>query len=254
MIDQLHILQTEVLVNGRRPREGAIELIRFFHEQDIPYLILSEQSGRNRSQLADFFENCGFPRIFDHRFYTSAMAAVDWLMAYEPERRTVDYLGGNAIRSAIEISGLNLSRNEAQALFLGMDRNLTYDDYADALQPLLNGALLLSTDSRRRMRLEGREIIGNGSLTKMFEYAAGTKAADFGHGSILMLRMALRYLKLYPEDVLMVGNSFEKDIQPAVELGMPSVYVTQGRSIVNLDISEDCHPDFIVEDLHGLTR
>lgn len=254
MIDQLHILQTEVLVNGRRPREGAIELIRFFHDNDIPYLILSEQSGRNRSQLADFFENVGFDRIYDHRFYTSAMAAVDWLMTYEPERRRVDYLGGNAIRSAIEVSGLTVSHGSAEAVFLGMDRNLTYQDYSETLQPLLSGALLLSTDSRRRMRFEGMETIGNGALTKMFEYAAGIRAGDFGHGSLSCLRMALRYLKLEPEDVLMVGNSFEKDILPAIELGMPTVYVTQGRSIVNLDITAEKHPDFIVEDLSGLTR
>ena len=104
MIDQLHILQTEVLLNGRRPRPGAIELIRFFREQNIPYLILSEQSGRSRSMLADLFESAGFERIYDHRFYTTAMAAVDWLMAYEPDIRKVDFIGGNAIRSAIEVS------------------------------------------------------------------------------------------------------------------------------------------------------
>ena len=146
MIDQLHILQTDVLLDGRRPREGAIELIRFFHEENIPYLILSELSGRNRAQLADLFESCGFPRIYDHRFYTSAMAAVDWLMAYEPERRTVEYLGGSAIRSAIEVSGLRLSHLDAGALFLGLDRNLTYDDYSEALQTLLRG----TADTSRR--------------------------------------------------------------------------------------------------------
>lgn len=254
MIDQLHIIQTDVLLDGRRPREGAIELIRFFHEENIPYLILSELSGRNRAQLADLFENCGFPRIYDHRFYTSAMAAVDWLMAYEPERRTVEYLGGSAIRSAIEVSGLRLSHLDAGALFLGLDRNLTYDDYSEALQTLLGGAILLSTDSRRTIRLEGREVIGNGSIAKMFEYAAGIRAAEFGHGAVNGLRMALRYLRLEPEDVLMVGNDFEKDIRPAVELHMPSVYVTEGGSLDNLDISEECHPDFIVGDLLGLTR
>ena len=254
MIDQLHILQTEVLLNGRRPREGAIELIRFFHEMDIPYLILSEQSGRNRRQLADFFERCGFDRIYEHRFYTSSMAAVDWLMAYEPQIREVDYLGGSAVRSAIEVSGLEVSHLNAKAFLLGMDRNLTYQDYSDALQPLLSGALLLSLDSRKRIRTEGSEMIGNGAITKMLEYASGTKAGDFGHGSVQTLRMALRYLKLEPEDVLMVGNDFEKDIVPALELGMPTVYVTQGRSIVNLDITEERHPDFIVEDLAGLTR
>jgi 4-nitrophenyl phosphatase len=254
MIDQLHILQTEVLLNGRRPRPGAIELIRFFREQNIPYLILSEQSGRSRSMLADLFESAGFERIYDHRFYTTAMAAVDWMMAYEPDILKVDFIGGNAIRSAIEVSGLTVSHKEAQAFLLGLDRNMTYQDYSEALQTLLAGAVLLSTDSRRKVRFDGMEQVGNGAVVKMFEYATGRKAADFGHGSLLTLRMALRYLKLYPEDVLMVGNDYQKDILPAIELGMPSVYVTEGRSIENLDMSEDRHPDFIVEDLAGLTR
>ena len=35
---------------------------------------------------------------------------------------------------------------------------------------------------------------------------------------------------------------------------MTTVYVTEGRSIVNEGMNEKIHPDYIVEDLSGLTR
>ena len=52
----------------------------------------------------------------------------------------------------------------------------------------------------------------------------------------------------------MVGTHFTKDILPAIALGMTTVYVTQGNSIADLGMNDETHPDYIVEDLAGLTK
>jgi ribonucleotide monophosphatase NagD (HAD superfamily) len=88
----------------------------------------------------------------------------------------------------------------------------------------------------------------------MLEYASGMKAIDFGRGSIGLYNMALRYMQVGPGDVVAVGTQFPKDIETARKIGIETVYLTNGSSIMELGMDEENHPDYIVEDLYGLTR
>ncbi len=254
MFRKNYILQMDSLILNGRPAPGAPQLLDAMWVHGIPYLILSEQSGRTREQIADMLNAGGFQNIRPSSIYTSVMAAIDWIMMNEPERKKAAYIGGGGIRQTLEQVGFTVRHSAPDVLFVGMNRNMTYKDYSDALQALLHGARLISTDSRKTQVFEGQQMIGNEAVVKMLEYASGVPAVHFGRGTEMLIRMALRYMQVTKDDVIITGHDFEKDIIPGIEMGIETILITNGESIMEMGITEDLHPTYIVEDLYGLAR
>ncbi|MDO5109409.1 MAG: HAD hydrolase-like protein [Erysipelotrichaceae bacterium] len=254
MLEKHYVVQMDALVRNGTALPGAVEFMDALSENGLSYVIISEQSGRTREQLMELFEKNGFHYIETGDFYTSAMAAVDYLLAKYPQWKKAAYTGGRGVRAALEQGGFTIDNQKPDVFFAAMDRNLSYKDYSDTLQFLLNGAVLISTDSRRTMRIDGIDMIGNGSVVKMLEYASRKRSVDFSRGSDIMLRMAVRYSGVSARDCLAVGDDFEKDIVPALQRGMETVLITNGEGIEDLRMSDTLHPTYIVEDLSGLVR
>ena len=253
MIYKNYLIEMDCLIHHGVRRQGAITLIDCLHENRIPYLIISAQSARTRTQTAQIMNERGFNGVRPANIYTSTMAAVDWVMWNHPERKKASYIGGYGLKQTLEEGGLTISFRDSQLLFVGMNRNMTYSEYSDALQSLLEGALLLSTDSRRTQAVSSRQMIGSGAVVRMLEYAANVKAEEFGRGSANIFEAALRYMRLEKEQVIFVGTDFQKDIIPAHNAGLETVFAANGANILELGMSEELHPDYIIEDLIGLT-
>ncbi|MBE6109061.1 MAG: hypothetical protein E7194_01435 [Erysipelotrichaceae bacterium] len=254
MIDKTYLIQMECLIRNQKARPGAVELIDALNENGLSYVIISEQSGRTRAQMVELFESCGFHYIEPGDLYFSAMAAVDYLLIKFPQWKKAAYIGGKGIPAALEQGGFVINNAKPDVVFVAMDRNLSYKDYSDTLQYLLNGSVLISTDSRRTQIIDGVEMIGNGAVVKMLEYAAQKRSVDFSRGSDILLRMALRYIGVKAENALAVGDDFMRDIVPAIGRGMETVLITNGEGINDLPITDKLHPTYIVEDLSGLVR
>lgn len=254
MIKKNYLIQLDTLMRRGYPADGAVYFLDTLRENKLPFLILTEQSARTRDQTAALMNDVGFHGIRPADIYSSIMAAVDWVLWKEPFRRTAAYLGGPGIRLTLEEVGMTIRHMDADVLFVGMNRNLGYRDYSEAVQIIHDGAVLISTDSRRIQRQEGAEYIGNGAVVKMLEYASGIKALDFGRGSIGLYNMALRYMQVNARDVVSIGTQFPRDIEAARTMGIETVFLTNGASIMELGMDEENHPDYIVEDLYGLTR
>lgn len=254
MFDKTYLIQMDCLIRNQKARPGAVEFIDALNENGFSYVIISEQSGRTRAQLVEMFEKSGFHYIEPGDFYVSAMAAVDYLLIKFPTWKKAAYIGGKGIQAALEQGGFSIDYARPDVVFAAMDRNLSYKDYSDTLQFLLDGAVLISTDSRRTQLIDGVDMIGNGAIVKMLEYASGKRAVDFSRGSDILLRMALRYLGIKAADALAVGDDFARDIVPALKRGIETVLVTNGEGIMDLGMTDTVHPTYIVEDLSGLVR
>ena len=254
MIEKVHLLQLEVLLENRMLSKDGAEVLTKLYRNAIPFLILTEQTGRTRDSLVEFFHASGMTMLRPDNFYTSAMAAVDWLSYFHPDKKRAAYIGGNGIKLSLQMGGFQIDYKNPDVLIVGMDRNLSYKDYSDYLQMILSGTTLMSTDNRLIQRFEGAEMIGNRAIVKMLEEASGVEAISFGRGSRLLPEMAMRYLNVSPDNILLVGNDFQKDIVPAIDLTMFTAYITGGNSIMSLGMSDVLHPDYLLESLGGLTK
>ena len=255
MMNKCYLVSLETLLGGsREDHDGAAVWLHAMRSSDIPFLLLSEQSGRERSQLVDLVRDAGVGTVFASEIYTGTMAAVDWIMRNHPEKKRVVGIGGKGLHEALRVGEFTVDHRNPSWLVMGMHRNMTYLDYSYALQSIFHGAQLISVDNRMTQRYEGLDMIGNGAVIKMMEAASGKKAISFGRGSQNLYEQALRYLDLNEARVVAVGDDFARDIVPANKLGIETILLTRGESIMDMGITNESHPDYIVEDFYGLSK
>lgn len=254
MFDAAYIIELDSIYQYEHAKKGAVEFMDALAVNGLSYVIITEQTGRERTVLAQTLKDHGFRYIRPSDIYTSAMAAVDYLLSVNARKRRAMMIGGRGLKAALDQGGFIMTGDHPDYLFVAMNRNMTYSDYCGALEAINDGAQIVSTDNRRTQWSDGNRIIGNASVVRMLEYASGTRAVSTGRGSSNLFLSAQNYLSRKTEEILMVGTSFRSDILPSEELGYATCLVTEGRDIMKMGVNEDTHPDYIVEDLSGLTK
>ncbi|MCI5773115.1 MAG: HAD-IIA family hydrolase [Erysipelotrichaceae bacterium] len=239
---------------GTKRIKGAKAFINYLLRNDIGFIFLTNNSCRTQVQAANHMLKMGFEDIRPEMFYTSAMAASDYIASTNPNKRKVNYIGEKGMYEALIENNFVIDSNQPDFVFVGLDRQATYQDYSLALRSLVHGARLVGTNDDRILPSEQGENIGNGSVVKMFEYASSQEAIKIGKPHQVMIEQALKYAQVDKEDVIIIGDNLETDIKMGQDAGIETVLVTTG--IHNM---EDCYrlnirPTYIVDNLKGLLK
>lgn len=237
---------------GARPIDGAIEFIQYLVKRNIPFLFLTNNSSRTQLQACDHMLKMGFKGIKPQHFYTSAMAAADKIATDYPLAKEVYYIGEQGMKEALLNKGFHINPNDAEFLFVGLDRQATYSDYSHAIKLIKKGATLVGTNNDRILLGEKGENIGNGAIVAMFEYASNTEAIKIGKPHQAILDGALAYMGITKEKVTLLGDNLETDIQCGINYGIETIFVSSG-----VHTFEDCgklgiHPTYLTDNLKGL--
>lgn len=251
MLEASYIIQLDTLIDHGVAQTGAIHFIETLKRHKMPFVVITEQSGRIRDHIADYMIERGFQFISPKDIYTSSLAAIDYMRIRFPKYTKAFYLGGAGIQEAITKGGYKITEDHPDFVLVGMNKKATYNDYSAISVALNDGSTLISTDNRKNQVSDGMRLIGNASVIKMLEEAGETTALNFGRGSENYLLMAKMFLNT--DNILFVGSDFDRDIIPAKNVGFKTVFAAQGRDISDL-MDGEIHPDYIIEDLLGLTK
>jgi len=254
MLNANYVFPLEMIYRHKKIVEGAADLLHALRMYRISFVLYTEQTGRKKEDILAALQEAGLTGIQPDELFTSTDAATAWISQNDPACREVVVLGSRALKEDISSRGYRLSYKNPSYLITGMNRSLTYDDYSEALQVVLNGARILATDNRKVQTVDSQAMIGNGAITAMLAFASGAEVISFGRGSLQLFKAIGNYLNVPADKIVMAGTSYEKDILPARKLGWTTILVTNGEGIMHLGMDDSSHPDYIVEDLFGLCK
>jgi 4-nitrophenyl phosphatase len=122
------------------------------------------------------------------------------------------------------------SSHMAEAVVVGLDRNLSYQKLEAALRALNRGALFVATN--RDHVFPGRDgpKPGAGAIVSLLETASGRRVDfDAGKHGEWILRMAMRAAGgVNPEEAAVVGDRVDTDVEMALRAGSVPVLVLTG--------------------------
>ena len=75
------ITESCLIDSSGKPKEKAIDTITCLNHYSIPFCILSSNTKWKLNDLASYYKSLGFYNIQPGNFYTSSMAAVDYLIS-----------------------------------------------------------------------------------------------------------------------------------------------------------------------------
>ena len=215
-----------VLVRGRTPIPGAVEVIRRFNEEETPYLVLTNNPLYTPGDLAHRLQSEGLNVPAD-RIFTSALATARFLSSQRPNGKAF-VIGESGLTSAVHAIGYVITDKDPDYVVLGETQGYNFAAITKAIRLISEGARFVATNPDASGPSEEGIVPACGAMAALIETASSRSPFFVGKPNPLMMRTALNYLGVHSEDTVMVGDRMDTDIVAGTNSGMATALVLTG--------------------------
>jgi HAD superfamily hydrolase (TIGR01450 family) len=208
-------------------------------------LVLTNNSTRSRSELAEHLGGLGFAVSPDDTLGSAFLAARYLVRHYGPI--DVWVLGEDGVRDEMSLVGHRLAARPEDATWVvvGMDRGVTYDKLTQALRALAGGARILATNEDATFPTADGLVPGAGAIVGALRGMGFAAEHVVGKPSPAAFEVALDVLGLPANRVLMIGDRLDTDIAGAQAAGLDSALVLSGVDSLRDIARSGVHPTWI---------
>jgi 4-nitrophenyl phosphatase len=244
-----------VIWRGDTLLHGAASLFKELNQRNLPYIIATNNSTTTPQDVCKRALSYGLD-IKQERILTSSQAAVHFLQDQIPNGSKVFMIGEEGLRSALENHSFMITSTSvgAQAVVVGLDRDVTWEKMAEAAYAIEGGALFLGTNSDPSLPSERGLAPGTGAILHALQITTGIDPITVGKPESYLFSQALEKLGTRPMDTLVLGDRLSTDIQGGIGAGLlTALLMTGATSGFDLQNSE-IKPDFVFDNLNDLIR
>ncbi|MCK1190808.1 TIGR01457 family HAD-type hydrolase [Streptococcus uberis] len=236
------------IYKGRERIPAGERFIQRLQEQEIPYLLVTNNTTRTPQMVQDMLAQQFNIQTPLETIYTATMATVDYMK--DMNRGPTAYvIGETGLKSAISEAGYIEDKENPAYVVVGLDSQVTYDMLATATLAIAKGALFIGTNPDLNIPTERGLMPGAGSLVALLEAATRVKPVFIGKPNAIIMNKALDILQVKRSEAIMVGDNYLTDIMAGIQNDIASLLVTTGftkaEEVPNLPIQ----PDYVVASL-----
>ncbi len=236
----------------KTPIKGSVEFIRHLRKEDIPFLLITNNTKRSSE---DFFAYlCSLGYDIEKRHYIDPLMVLQEAL---PPGSVAAY-GTKEFLANIKSLGYELNFENPQSVLVAIKKDFKSEEYADMIEFLLGGAKLVGMHETSLYAKDGRRYPGVGAILKMLSFATQKSYQVVGKPSKLFYKKALEKLKKQDpkvsfDTITIISDDVMGDLVGAKKLGMKTIFVTSGKFksadeiIPNLEVSK--RPDLILSDI-----
>jgi 4-nitrophenyl phosphatase len=247
----------------RRPLPGAAELIGLLRRRGCCLALVTNSSAATPVRIAEDLGRIGIA-IDPAEIATSAAAAVIATMPI----RTAMVLGGDGIVDALALAGVEIVQTAPSsaslgidAVFVGMDRALSYQRLSAAVLAIQHGARFIATNPDPAFPTEQGLVPGAGSIVAAISAVVG-RGPDLiaGKPEPRLLLDALARNDARKSDAIMLGDQLETDILAGARAGIDTLLLRTGIAGRSSDVEllrfRERHraPTYVADDLTAVLR
>ncbi len=237
-----------VLYRGSRPIEGAVEVIEFLKDREIPFLFLTNNSTRTAAMYRKKLLGLGID-VEEDRIITSGYATARYLQKHFKKGR-VFVIGGKGLFKEIKSVGWEIIHpeearerwREISYVVVGLDTKLTYEKLKYATLAIRNGAEFIGTNPDTTYPSEEGIVPGAGSILAALKASTGREPLIIGKPNEPVWEIIRE--KLGDDEVWIVGDRLDTDIAFAKKIGAKAIMVLTG-----VDDLRDVEKSWIKPDL-----
>ncbi|MGI8575984.1 MAG: HAD-IIA family hydrolase [Egibacteraceae bacterium] len=234
---------------GDEPIAGAPGAVAALRDAGLGVVFASNNSTRTPATMAERLSQMGIPADEDE-IVSSALAGAELL---EPGTVCL-VVGMEGLHAALEARGCDITDDpdEAEALVVGLDKELTYETLARAAVALQRGARFVATNDDRSFPVADGVWPGTGAILAALTATTGLEPETAGKPHATLFEAAARRLPDGP--LLMVGDRVETDLVGAADCGWDTLLLLSGVTTAD-DIERDDPPStYLLDSLADLTR
>ena len=215
-----------VILRGTTLIPGAAEFVEHLRAQDLPFLILTNNSLYTPRDLQVRLSYMGL-HVQPEAIFTSALATAQFLHDQRPGGRAYA-IGESGLTTALHDIGYVLTDQEPEYVVLGETTAYSFERITRAIRFVTAGARFIATNPDAMGPGEGGIVPATGSVAALISAATGVKPYFVGKPNPLMMRTALRTLNAHSEDSVMIGDRMDTDVIAGIESGLRTILVLTG--------------------------
>ncbi len=243
--------------NDKSPIAGSREFITRLNEQNIPYMIVTNNTKKASKDFYNYLRSIGFEFEYEHY--------IDPLMLLESrvEKSGVAAYGAQEFLDTLEAMGYLFEYENPKSVLVATKANFTSEEYVQMIDFLLKGAKLTGMHETSLYAKNNKRYPGVGAVLRLLEFATSVSSEVIGKPSIAFYSQALKGLQRQDKSakfdaITMISDDVKGDLGGAKELGMKTIFVTSGKyksaeEIVPF-LDEHLQPDFVYKNMQELTE
>ncbi|MCJ7840320.1 TIGR01457 family HAD-type hydrolase [Lederbergia sp. NSJ-179] len=235
------------MYRGLEKIEEALIFVEKLKNKGIPYLFVTNNSSKRPEQFAKSLQDFGLETRAD-QIFTTSMATANYLHEKKPDA-SVYAIGGEGLQSALTEKGFTLVDDLADAVVIGLDREITYEKLAKASLAVRNGAMFISTNGDIALPSERGLLPGNGALTSVISVSTQIEPIFIGKPHSIIVEQALEELGTTKEGTLMVGDNYDTDILAGIHAGLDTLLVHTGVTTKEMLTEKLVQPTYVLDSL-----
>jgi HAD superfamily hydrolase (TIGR01450 family) len=229
-----------VVYVGDRPVPHAAEAIARLRAAGRVVRFVTNDPGPTREDLAARLRSMGIEAMVDE-IASSGRAAALYLR--EQGLTTVHPVGSDGLARELVSAGLEIAEARADAVVVGCDERLGYEDLRAATEHLYAGAAFVATNVDGAFPTERGMAPATGAIVAALSVASGREPVVVGKPEPALFDAATRGLPPGAR-VGMVGDRIESDVVGAQRYGIPGILVSPDPDARGADA--------VIADLRGL--
>ena len=240
---------------GDRLFPGVRELLSCIRARGGQYRFLTNNSSRSVEAYVQKLTRLGVAAESGD-FLTSVDALIHYLREHGGEDLRYYVCGTESMKSQLRAAGFTVAerREDANALLMGFDTELTFQKLEDACILLGQGIPYLATNPDWVCPTWYGSVPDCGSVCRMLTTATGRKPLFLGKPQPAMAELALCRTGFSPEQAVMIGDRLYTDVACGINAGIDSIFVLSGEG-TEADIAQyGIHPTWIFSDIAALYR
>ena len=215
-----------VILRGTTLIPGAAEFVEHLRAQDLPFLILTNNSLYTPRDLQVRLSYMGL-HVQPEAIFTSALATAQFLHDQRPGGRAYA-IGESGLTTALHDIGYVLTDQEPEYVVLGETTSYSFQHITQAIRLIAAGARFIATNPDEMGPGEGGNRLTRSPRSLRISAATGVKPYFVGKPNPLMMRTALRTLNAHSENSVMIGDRLDTDIIAGTESGLRTILVLTG--------------------------
>ena len=217
------------IYEGSRRLPGANNSIKYLRDRGKKIFFTTNNSTKTRQQIFERLVKMGVDVDYSE-VLTSGYIAADY--ALKTGMKDIYIFGSVNLIHEFREHGVPVNQNEnAENLLMGNDPSMTYEDLTVAVQVALNAKCVMACNRERIYPGEnGRLLPGCGAMTAPVEWCANRQCdLVIGKPNTMMIEFIKNAYLIDESSILVVGDTYESDIEMAKRAGCYSVLISSQK-------------------------
>lgn len=238
---------------GDRLFDGVRELLSCIRSRGGQYRFLTNNSSRSIEAYVEKLTRLGIAAETSD-FLTSVDALIHYLREHGGGNKRYYVCGTGSMKSQLRAVGFTVAerREDANALLMGFDTELTFQKLEDACILLGQNVPYIATNPDWVCPTSYGFVPDCGSVCEMLYRATGRRPVVIGKPEPLMPQLAMLEAGISASETLLIGDRVYTDIASGANAGIDTLLVLSGETKEEDLPTADPQPTFVLPDVAAL--